>query len=85
MSCTFTCYFFYFQHLRRATLTLFLSGLHTEAIVNTMHVLLVYLHSSPPEERAQAAVLLLHFDLMVLIRILILFYIVQLRFSSKTA
>ncbi|OAY75105.1 putative E3 ubiquitin-protein ligase LIN-1 [Ananas comosus] len=50
---------------RRATLTLFLSGLHTEAIVNTMHVLLVYLHSSPPEERAQAAVLLLHFDLMV--------------------
>ncbi|XP_072988508.1 uncharacterized protein [Typha latifolia] len=50
---------------RRTTLSLFLKGFHTEAITSTMHVLLVYLQSSGIEERALAAILLLHFDLMV--------------------
>ncbi|XP_072956580.1 uncharacterized protein [Typha angustifolia] len=50
---------------RMTTLSLFLKGFHTEAITSTMHVLLVYLQSSGIEERALAAILLLHFDLMV--------------------
>ncbi|KAH7664559.1 Zinc finger RING/FYVE/PHD-type protein [Dioscorea alata] len=43
----------------------FLRSLTTETIVSTMHVLLLYLQTSPPEERALVAVLLLHLDLMV--------------------
>nr|XP_019702422.2 putative E3 ubiquitin-protein ligase LIN-2 [Elaeis guineensis] len=50
---------------RRTAITLFLSGLQTDAIVNTMHALLVHLQTSPPEERVLVAVLLLQFDLVV--------------------
>uniref|UniRef100_A0A5B6ZW80 RING-type E3 ubiquitin transferase n=1 Tax=Davidia involucrata TaxID=16924 RepID=A0A5B6ZW80_DAVIN len=50
---------------RRKDLNLLLSGLQNEVIVNTMHVLLVYLQSSPPEQRPLVAVLLLHLDLLV--------------------
>jgi hypothetical protein len=45
--------------------TLFLSGLQNEGIADTMYVLLVYLHSSPKEQRPLVAVLLLHLDLLV--------------------
>lgn len=50
---------------RRIAINSFISGLQTEDFVNTMHVLLLYLHSILPEERVMVAVLLLHFDLMV--------------------
>ncbi|URD84690.1 Zinc-finger of the MIZ type in Nse subunit [Musa troglodytarum] len=50
---------------RRRDITSFLSGLLKETITNTMHALLVHLHSLPAQEKALVAVLLLHFDLMV--------------------
>ncbi|PSR86869.1 E3 ubiquitin-protein like [Actinidia chinensis var. chinensis] len=50
---------------KRKDVNLFLSGLQNEGILDTMHVLLVYLQSSPPEERPLVAVLLLHLDLLV--------------------
>ncbi|RRT46266.1 hypothetical protein B296_00050187 [Ensete ventricosum] len=50
---------------RRRDITSFLSGLLKETIANTMHALLVHLHSSPPQEKALVAVLLLHLDLML--------------------
>ncbi|KAA8549603.1 hypothetical protein F0562_001379 [Nyssa sinensis] len=50
---------------RRKDVNLLLSGLWNEGIVNTMHVLLVYLQSSPPEQRPLVAVLLLQLDLLV--------------------
>ena len=45
--------------------TLFLSGFQNEGVVNAMHVLLVYLQSSSPEQQPMVAVLLLHLDLLV--------------------
>ncbi|XP_044507006.1 putative E3 ubiquitin-protein ligase LIN isoform X2 [Mangifera indica] len=42
-----------------------LSGLQNEEIVKSMHVLLVFLQSSPPEQRPLVSVLLLHLDLLV--------------------
>ncbi|KAJ0968858.1 hypothetical protein J5N97_021735 [Dioscorea zingiberensis] len=50
---------------RRSEITSFMSSLITEAIVDTMHVLLLYLQTSHPEERALVSVVLLHLDLMV--------------------
>ncbi|KAK9273237.1 hypothetical protein L1049_018044 [Liquidambar formosana] len=50
---------------RRKNVMSFLSGLQSEGIVNTMHVLLVYLQSSPPEEKPLVAILLLHLDLLL--------------------
>ncbi|KAA8528137.1 hypothetical protein F0562_035612 [Nyssa sinensis] len=50
---------------RRKDVNLLLSGLQNEGIVNTMHVLLVHLQSSPPEQRPLVAVLLLQLDLLV--------------------
>lgn len=52
-------------HCRRKDVNLFLSGLLNEGIVNTLHVLLFYLQSSPKEHRPLVAVLLLHLDLLV--------------------
>ncbi|XXG87347.1 hypothetical protein AAC387_Pa11g2060 [Persea americana] len=49
---------------RRTQITSFLSALQNGGIMNTLHVLLVYLQTSPYEQRALVAVLLLHFDLM---------------------
>ncbi|KAF8395916.1 hypothetical protein HHK36_019871 [Tetracentron sinense] len=50
---------------RRKEVISFLSGLKKEGIMNTMHVLLVYLHSCPLEQRSLVAVLLLLFDLLI--------------------
>ncbi|KAF9597997.1 hypothetical protein IFM89_023512 [Coptis chinensis] len=50
---------------RRTEITSFLSSMQKDEIMNTMHVLLVYLQSSPPDQRPLVAVLLLHFDLLV--------------------
>ncbi|KAH7849018.1 hypothetical protein Vadar_011809 [Vaccinium darrowii] len=50
---------------RRKDVNSFLSGLVSDGILDTMHVLLHYLHSSPTEERPLVAVLLLHLDLLV--------------------
>lgn len=52
-------------HCRWKDVTLFLSGLQNEGIADTMYALLVYLHSSPKEQRPLVAVLLLHLDLLV--------------------
>lgn len=52
-------------HCRRKDVNLFLSGLLKEGIVNTLHILLFYLQSSPKEHRPLVAVLLLHLDLLV--------------------
>lgn len=49
---------------RRTIVTSFLSGLRDEGLMNSLHVLLVYLQSSPPKQKPLVAVLLLHFDLM---------------------
>ncbi|KAM0946800.1 putative U box domain, Zinc finger, RING/FYVE/PHD-type [Dioscorea sansibarensis] len=49
----------------RLRIASFLRSFITETIVNTMHVLLLYLQTSPPEDRALVAVLLLYLDLMV--------------------
>ncbi|KAI4340556.1 hypothetical protein MLD38_025380 [Melastoma candidum] len=43
----------------------YFSGLAHEEIINAMHTLLLYLQSSPHEEKAMIAVLLLHLDLLV--------------------
>ncbi|KAF5203839.1 Transducin/WD40 repeat-like superfamily protein [Thalictrum thalictroides] len=50
---------------RRTEITSFLSSMQKEGLMNTMHVLLVYLQSSPPDQRPLIAILLLHFDLLV--------------------
>ncbi|KAL7174625.1 hypothetical protein ACSBR2_033797 [Camellia fascicularis] len=50
---------------RRKDVNFFLSGFQNEGILDTMHVLLVYLQSSLPEQRPLVAVLLLHLDLLV--------------------
>ncbi|XP_074555702.1 uncharacterized protein LOC141811582 [Curcuma longa] len=50
---------------RRRDVISFLSGLLRERTAETMDALLVYLHSTAPEEKAIVAVLLLHFDLML--------------------
>lgn len=42
-----------------------LSGLQNEEIVKAMHVLLLFLQSSPPEQKPVVSVLLLHLDLLV--------------------
>lgn len=44
---------------------MFLRGLQSDGILDTMHVLLLHLQSCPPVERPLVAVLLLHFDLLV--------------------
>ncbi|KAM4084493.1 hypothetical protein ACB094_08G136400 [Castanea mollissima] len=49
---------------RRKDANLFVSGLLNEGIVNTLHILLFYLQSSPKEHRPLVAVLLLHLDLL---------------------
>ncbi|XP_077246949.1 putative E3 ubiquitin-protein ligase LIN-2 isoform X2 [Tasmannia lanceolata] len=49
---------------RRTTITSFLGDLQKEGMMNTLHVLLVYLQSSLPEQKPLVAVLLLHFDLL---------------------
>lgn len=54
----FSCY-------RRKDVKLFLSGWQNEEIMHTMHILLIYLQNSPPEQRPWVAVLLLHLDLLV--------------------
>ena len=56
---------FLFGCCRRMSINSFISGFHTEDILNTLHVLLMYIQSAPPEEKVMVAVLLLHFDLMV--------------------
>lgn len=65
-------YFFLFKFsihflcvCRKKDVTLFLSGLQNEGIVNTMHILLVYLQGSPAAERPLVAALLLYLDLLV--------------------
>ncbi|THG16590.1 putative E3 ubiquitin-protein ligase LIN [Camellia sinensis] len=50
---------------RRKDVNFFLSGFQNEGMLDTMHVLLVYLQSSLPEQRPLVAVLLLHLDLLV--------------------
>ncbi|XP_058090550.1 putative E3 ubiquitin-protein ligase LIN isoform X2 [Magnolia sinica] len=50
---------------RRTIVTSFLNGLQKEGIMNTLHVLLVYLQSSSFEQKPLVSVLLLHFDLLV--------------------
>ena len=47
------------------TLIFFLSGFQNEGILDTMHVLLVYLQSSLPKQKPLVVVLLLHLDLLV--------------------
>ncbi|KAF0894467.1 hypothetical protein E2562_039102 [Oryza meyeriana var. granulata] len=47
---------------RREMVELFLRGLRTELTMETMNLLLEHLRSSPVEEQALGAVLLLHFD-----------------------
>ncbi|KAJ9540507.1 hypothetical protein OSB04_027013 [Centaurea solstitialis] len=49
---------------RRKDAHFFLSGLHKEGIVSSMHILLLFLQSCSPEQRPLVAVLLLHMDLM---------------------
>ncbi|XP_050217157.1 putative E3 ubiquitin-protein ligase LIN-2 isoform X2 [Mercurialis annua] len=49
---------------RRKDVKLILSDLQNKEIMNTMHVLLMYLQNSPLEQKPWVAVLLLHFDLM---------------------
>ncbi|XXG39226.1 hypothetical protein AAC387_Pa01g0243 [Persea americana] len=49
---------------RRTEITSLLSSFHNDGIMDTLHVLLVYLQSCPLEQRPVVAVLLLHFDLM---------------------
>ncbi|KAF5930143.1 hypothetical protein HYC85_031016 [Camellia sinensis] len=51
---------------RRKDVNFFLSGFQNEGMLDTMHVLLVYLQSSLPEQRPLVAVLLLHLDLLAL-------------------
>ncbi|XP_043811300.1 putative E3 ubiquitin-protein ligase LIN-1 isoform X4 [Manihot esculenta] len=51
---------------RRKDVKLFLSGWQNEEIMHTMHILLMYLQNSPPEQRPWVAVLLLHLDLLLL-------------------
>ncbi|KAF2286225.1 hypothetical protein GH714_011906 [Hevea brasiliensis] len=48
----------------RKDVKLFLSGLQNEEIMNAMHILLMYLQNSPPEQRPWVALLLLHLDLL---------------------
>ncbi|KAK3205038.1 hypothetical protein Dsin_019084 [Dipteronia sinensis] len=50
---------------RQREVPLLLSGLPNEEILNAMHVLLLYLQSSPPEKRPLLSVLLLHLDFVV--------------------
>ncbi|KAF6149341.1 hypothetical protein GIB67_016879 [Kingdonia uniflora] len=50
---------------RRAEILSFLSSLQKKGIMNTMHVLLVYLQGSAPDQKPLVAVLLLHFNLLV--------------------
>ncbi|XP_048235419.1 putative E3 ubiquitin-protein ligase LIN-1 [Ricinus communis] len=50
---------------RRKDVKLFLSGLQNEELMNAMHILLMYLQNSPPEQRPWVAVLLLHLDPLV--------------------
>ncbi|XP_031267304.1 putative E3 ubiquitin-protein ligase LIN-1 [Pistacia vera] len=50
---------------RRRDVASLLSGLQNEEIVKAMHVLLVFLQSSPPEQKPLVSVLLLHLDLRV--------------------
>ncbi|KAG7023876.1 putative E3 ubiquitin-protein ligase LIN-2, partial [Cucurbita argyrosperma subsp. argyrosperma] len=50
---------------RRKDVTLFLSSLLNEDSEDTLHAVLVYLRSSPPEQRPLVAVLLMHFNLVV--------------------
>ncbi|KAL5766788.1 hypothetical protein ACOSP7_017405 [Xanthoceras sorbifolium] len=50
---------------RRREVPLLLSGLPNEEILNAMHVLLVYLQSSPPDKRPFLSVLLLQLDFAV--------------------
>ncbi|KAJ0083723.1 hypothetical protein Patl1_29893 [Pistacia atlantica] len=50
---------------RRRDVASLLSGLQNEEIVKAMHVLLVFLQSSPPEQKPLVSVLLLHLDLLV--------------------
>ncbi|XP_044483410.1 putative E3 ubiquitin-protein ligase LIN-1 isoform X2 [Mangifera indica] len=50
---------------RRRDVASLLRGLQNEQIVKAMHVLLVFLQSSPPEQKPLLSVLLLHLDLLV--------------------
>ncbi|GJR41921.1 putative E3 ubiquitin-protein ligase LIN isoform X1 [Tanacetum coccineum] len=50
---------------RRKDVHFFLSGLHKEGIVSSMHILLLFLQNCSPEQRPLVAVLLLQLDLMV--------------------
>ncbi|XP_068645367.1 putative E3 ubiquitin-protein ligase LIN-1 [Aristolochia californica] len=50
---------------RRTATTSFLSALQKKGTMNTLHVLLVYLRSSPPEQKPLVAVLILYIDLLV--------------------
>lgn len=43
----------------------FFGNLSNEEMVNTMHVLLLYLQSAPDDAKPLVAILLLHFDLLV--------------------
>ncbi|XP_048140490.1 putative E3 ubiquitin-protein ligase LIN-1 [Rhodamnia argentea] len=50
---------------RRKDFVPFLGNLPNEEMVNTMHVLLLYLQSAPDDAKPLVAILLLHFDLLV--------------------
>lgn len=50
---------------RRKDFVSFLGNLPNEEMVNTMHVLLLYLQSAPDDAKPLVAILLLHFDLLV--------------------
>ncbi|XP_063935365.1 putative E3 ubiquitin-protein ligase LIN isoform X1 [Daucus carota subsp. sativus] len=50
---------------RRMDVCSFLSGLENKELVNTMHVILIYLQSCPSDRRPLVAVLLLHLDLLI--------------------
>ncbi|KAK1409879.1 hypothetical protein QVD17_36408 [Tagetes erecta] len=50
---------------RRKDVHFFLSGLHKENVVSSMHILLIFLQSCSPEQKPLVAVLLLHLDLFV--------------------
>ncbi|WCJ32413.1 U-box domain-containing protein 24 [Euphorbia peplus] len=49
----------------RKDVKLFLSGLRNEEIMNAKHIVLIYLQTSPPEQKPWVAALLLHLDLLV--------------------
>ncbi|KAL9674279.1 hypothetical protein QQ045_030550 [Rhodiola kirilowii] len=50
---------------RRHDVKLLFSSLPTERLTDSMHILILHLHSSPPDQKPLIAILLLHFDLLL--------------------